>query len=579
MEKEILKNINSYNDFKNLDISKLPLLCKEINRVIINKCSETGGHIASNLGVNELIVALDYVFNLDEDKLIFDVSHQTYTHKIITGRKDRFIDTKTYSNSASFTNFNESKYDLFTLGHTSSSISLAYGMAKARDLKKENYNVIALIGDGSLSGGEAFEGLNNASTLKSNIIIVINDNDMSIADDVGYLYKNLYDLKINKGKSKNNIFKDLGYEYKYIEEGNDVLKLIEEFNKIKDINIPIIVHVHTLKGNGYGYAISNKEQWHYRAAFDIESGKLKKELGNTYEIINHDYFSALLNDRKDIILVTAGTPKNFGFNKFDREKYKDNFIDVGIAEQSAISLALGISKSGIKPIINISSNFLQRGFDQIAHEISLNSPDIIFLVGYGGYQKASCTHQNVLDILMISNIPNINYYAPCYKEEYLYLLDYSLRNSGTNFIRVPNGSPLSKDIKIKDINKYNYLIKEDTVALIGIGKTKEKTCEIHDILKKTNINSSVINALNISNIDYEFINELNKKHKLIVVIEDGFKDGGFGEKIISYAKNITVFNYGLNKKYYDFVDENIAYKDSDMDNESIISDILKFLQN
>lgn len=579
MEEEILKNINSYEDFKRLDISKLPFLCKEINKVIINKCSETGGHLASNLGVNELIVALDYVFNLNEDKLIFDVSHQTYTHKIITGRKEKFLDTKTYGNSASFSNYKESKYDLFTLGHTSSSISLGYGMAKARDLKKEKYNIISLIGDGSLSGGEAFEGLNNASTLKSNFIIVINDNDMSIADDVGYLYKNLYDLKLNKGESKHNIFKDFGYEYKYIEEGNDVLKLVEEFNKIKDINKPIVVHVHTLKGNGYNYAIENKEQWHYRAPFNIIDGKLKKEMGNTYEIINHNYFSNLLDKRKDVILVTAGTPKNFGFSKNDRDKYKDNFVDVGIAEQSAISLSLGISKNGIKPIVNISSNFLQRGFDQIAHEISLNSPDITFLVGYGGYQKASCTHQNVLDILMISNIPNINYYAPCYKEEYLYLLDYSLKNGGTNFIRIPNGLALSKNIKINDVNKYDYLINEDSVALIGIGKTKEKAFILHDLLKEKNINSSVINVLNISNVDIDFINNLTKKHQLIFVIEDGMKEGGFGEKLISFAKNITVFNYGLNKKYYDFVDENDAYKDSGMDNESILNDILKFFQN
>ncbi len=578
--KDILKDIDTYEDFKSLNEEDLSFLCENIKDLILYKTSVYGGHVASNLGDIELIVALEYVFDLNKDKLVFDVSHQTYTHKILTGRKNMFLDLKTYTNTASFTNINESKYDLFTLGHTSSSISIANGLALARNIKKEKYNVISLIGDGSFSGGEAFEGLNNVGKLKSNFIIILNDNDMSIANNSGALYKSLSYLKKHNGRGNHNIFKDFGFDYKYIEDGNNVNVLIEELSKIKDYKKPIVVHVHTEKGHGYSYALNNKEAWHYRFPFDINSGELKKYVGKTYETINREYFSNMLDTLDNVVLITAGTPKNFGFTSVERNKYKNRFIDVGIAEQTALSTALGISKNGLKPIVNISSNFLQRGFDQIAHEISLNKPNMILIVGYSGYQKASSTHQNVFDIPYISNIPNINYYSPCYLSEYISILQYAINNKGTFIIRQPYGVALENEIIVtKDIDSYSYLIKEKDIALIGVGLMKEKSKEIHNILKEKDISSSLINVLNISSLDTKFIDELIKTHKIIVTIEDGIKEGGYGYKVSSYlsSSNVKVLNYGLKKVYYDFIDLNEAFKDSKMDNETIVNDILKLL--
>ncbi len=576
-----LELVNSISDLKKLNIDQLISLSNEIREVLINRISITGGHFGSNLGIIELTIALHYVFSSPIDKIVFDVSHQTYTHKILTGRKDLFLNESKFNLSSGFTNYLENINDCFTVGHTSSSIALALGLAKSRDLSNKHYNVISLIGDGSLSGGIAFEALSNAALLSSNFIIIINDNEMSIAENHGSIYSILEKLRVDKKyrESPSNVFVQLGYKYDYLENGNDIEDLIGFFAKYKDISEPIVLHIHTKKGYGYELSYKDEENYHYRAPFNKENGENLYDAPRTFEVINGEYFKKKLEQNANICLICAGTPKNFNFSKELRNTYKNRFIDVGISEDLALLYGVGLSKGNTKPVVSLSSSFIQRAYDQIAHEVGLNKPNMIVLVDFAGVSKTSATHQGLFDVAMISAIPNITYLSPSSEEEYISMLDYCLNHEGTFFIRLYGGLLLHNSITVNENNltKFEYIIKENNIAIIGISKLSNFALELHDKLKKEGINSSVFVTHNLSYIDKDFLNELINNHKMIVTIEDTYLEGGFGEKISSYlgTRDVKVLNYGIKKTYIDNIDLNNIYHSNRIDINLIIEDILK----
>ncbi len=584
MKKEkyvILSKISNPKDLKKLSVIELKELANEIREVLINKISITGGHFGSNLGVIELTIALHYVFSSPKDKIIYDVAHQTYTHKILTSRKNLFLDESKYKLSSGFTNYLENENDIFTLGHTSTSIALALGLAKSRDLNNETFNVISLIGDGSLSGGIAFEAFSNASEIKSNFIIIINDNEMSIAENHGSIYSIIEKLRNDKQyrDSESNIFTQLGYKYDYLENGNNIEELVSFLTKYKDINSPIVLHIHTKKGYGYELSYLDKETYHYRNPFDIKTGKNLSFQARTFEVINREYFKNKLEENSNICLICAGTPKNFNFTKEERNTYKSRFIDVGISEDLALLYGVGLSKGNTKPIVSISSSFIQRAYDQIAHEIGLNKPNMIVLVDFCGVGKTSSTHQGSFDVSMISNIPNITYLSPSSEEEYISMLDYCLTHEGTFFIRLYGGEVLHNNISVNKDNlmKFEYLKEEENIAIIGTSKMYGFALSLHEKIKKEVGNNSVFVTHQLSTLDYDFLDNLIKKHKVLITIEDEYLDGGFGQKIASYlsSKNIKVLNYGIKKTYIDNIDLNDIYYSNRIDVDLIIEDILK----
>ena len=575
----ILDKINSPKDLKNLSIDEMNSLSGEMREIIIKKVNTTGGHMAPNLGIVEATIALHHVFNSPNDKFVFDVSHQCYPHKILTGRKDGFLNESDYQKYTGYTAPEESPHDMFKVGHTSTSISLACGLAKARDLKGENYNVITIIGDGSLSGGEALEGLNFASKLNSNFIIIVNDNQMSIAQNYGGLYDNLAHLRETKGEAKNNFFKTLGYDYCYIENGNNIETLIEEFKKIKDINHPLIVHLVTEKGHGLTQAINNKEKFHW-----IMPGELNEkpvlDMPESYTSITVDYFLNKAKDDSSFAVVNAATPGVFGLTKEVREKLGKQYIDVAIAEEHAIGMISGMAKNGAKPVFCVMSSFIQRTYDQLSQDLCLNSNPATILIYWGGITDSDATHLTTFDISMMSNIPNLVYLAPTTKEEYLKMLDWSVEQTQYPVaIRVPNIELISTGIEDKTdysiLNKYQITKKGDTVALLGLGSFYFKAVEVAKLLEKEGINATIINPKFITGIDVELMEELKKDHKVVVTLEDGELNGGFGEKIARYfgASDIKVLNYGSHKEFSDRIPLDELYTKYRLHNELILEDI------
>lgn len=584
----ILDKINFPSDMKNLSNEELLELCTEIREQMIIRLSNTGGHVGSNLGMIEATVALHYVFNSPIDKIIFDVSHQSYTHKLLTGRKEAYTNPNKYSSVSGFTNPLESEHDIFSIGHTSTSISLACGVAKARDLKGETSNVIAVVGDGALSGGEALEGLNNASTLNSNLIIVVNDNDMSIAENHGGLYQNLKSLRESNGKSDCNFFKALGFDYYFVKDGNNVEDLVELFEKVKDINHPTIVHMCTVKGKGYSIAEQNKEKWHFQGAFDIATGKslrLVDKTQETYENITRDYLKRKMKEDKNIIAITAGTPKVLGFDEQTRQEFKEQFIDVGIAEEHAVAFASGIAKNGGKPLFGVSSSFIQRTYDQLSQDLALNNSPAVILVFFNGITSESQTHLGVFDIPLISNIPNIVYLAPTCKEEYLSMLDWGLNQIiYPVVIRVPGIIAKSRNTEIQtdydNLNKYEIVEKGSKVAILALGKFFDLGIKVKEKLEgKSNIKATLINPRYITGIDNEVLEKLKEKHELVITLEDGVIDGGFGEKIARFYgnSNMKVLNFGAKKEFVNHVKIEELYEKYHLNEDLIVSDILNIL--
>lgn len=580
----ILDKVNTPVDLKSLSIEEMKTLAGEMRELIIKKVNTIGGHMAPNLGIVEATIALHYVFNSPVDKIVYDVSHQCYPHKILTGRKEGFTDPDKYLKYTGYTAPEESEHDLFKVGHTSTSVSLATGVAKARDLKGENGNVIALIGDGSLSGGEALEGLDNAATLKSNIIIVVNDNDMSIAENYGGLYANLKLLRETNGQAESNLFKSLGFDYYYLEEGNNVEKLIETFKKVKDIDHPVVVHIHTLKGCGLEVAEKNKEFFHWimpGALDDFGKTSTNTEVED-YNSITKDFILRKAKEDKIVIAINAGTPGVFGFTKDYRTELGEQYTDVGIAEEHAVAYSSALATCGAKPVFCVMSSFIQRTYDQMSQDLALNNSPITMLVYWGGLSSADATHLCSFDIPLISNIPNMVYLSPATKEEYLAMLEYSLKQTKHPVaIRVPNvwvstGVEDKTDYSI--LNKFKVETQGEKVAILGLGNFLGLAFEVKEELKKKfGFDATVINPKFASGIDEELLQELKQNHKLVITLEDGQLDGGFGEKVARYYGNsdMKVLNFGGKKEFTDRVSIEELYAKYHLTKELIVDDISK----
>lgn len=578
-----IENINSPADVKKLNIMQLNVLAEEIRHALLTRASRHGGHFGPNFGMVEAIIAMHYVFDSPKDKIVFDVSHQCYPHKMLTGRKDAYLYEEHYDDVSGYTNPHESEHDFFTVGHTSTSISLACGLAKARDLKGEDGNVIAVIGDGSLSGGEALEGLDFASELNSNMIIIANDNDMSIAENHGGLYTNLKLLRETNGQAECNLFKAMNLDYIYVDKGNDIASLIEAFEKVKDTKKAVVVHINTLKGKGYAPAEQNKEKWHWHMPFDIATGEsLFKDEEPDFSDASLEYLLKKMDEDKSVVAITAGTPTVMGFTADMRAKAGKRFVDVGIAEETAVALASGIAANGGKPVFGVYSSFIQRAYDQITQDVCINGNAVTFAVFAGSvYGMNDVTHLGLQDIPMLNSIPGLIYLAPVTKEDYIAMLDWSLtQNEYPVAIKVPGGSMISTGVPVtKDFSKldtYEITKKGSRVAILGLGTFYENAVKAADILKTSHgIDATVINPYYISGIDANTLNELKKDHAVVATLEDGYLEGGFGVKIAAYygSSDMKVLNFGIKKEFIDRYDVAEVLKDNHLTPEQIAEDI------
>ena len=578
-----LENIYSPADVKKLSVKELNELSDEIRVSLLQKLSEHGGHFGPNFGMVEATIALHYVFNSPKDKIVFDVSHQSYVHKMLTGRKNAFLHPEEYDLVSGYTEPQESEHDFFVIGHTSTSVSLASGLAKGRDLTGGNENIIAVIGDGSLSGGEAFEGLDYAAELGTNMIIIVNDNQMSIAENHGGLYRNLKELRDSNGQCECNFFKAMGLDYIYVNDGNDVQALIEAFSKVKDIQHPIVVHINTLKGKGYACAEQDKETYHWRTPFNPETGEAKVSYEEEdYSEMTAQYLLKKMKEDKRVVTITSGTPAVLGFTPDRRKEAGKQFVDVGIAEEHAVALASGIAANGGKPVYGVYSTFIQRSYDQLSQDLCINNNPAVLLVFWGTLSGMNdVTHLCFFDIPLISNIPNMVYLAPTCKEEYLAMLEWSIRqNEYPVAIRVPAtdvitcGEPVETDYSV--LNRYNVTHRGAKVAILALGSFYGLGQSVASLLKeKANIDATLINPRYITGVDNELMDELKADHELVITLEDGVLDGGFGEKIARYydATNMKVLNFGAKKEFVDRYDIQEFLRANHLTDEQIVEDI------
>lgn len=579
-----LEKIDNPSDLKKLNIDECAGLANEIRCALLTTVSKTGGHLASNLGVVEVTIAMHYVFDSPQDKIVFDTSHQCYTHKILTGRKEAFLNPEKYKKYSGYTNPEESEHDYVQIGHTSTSISFACGLAKARNLRCGSENIVALIGDGSLGGGQALEGLNcGGSEIEGNFIIIFNDNDMSIAENHGGIYKSLKLLRESEGKAENNIFKFFGYDYIFVKEGNDVHKLISVLQKIKNIDHPIVVHICTEKGKGYEWAEKNREEAHFVKSFDLEAGiKTNKILGERYDIIVRDYLLNKMKTDPTVAVLTAAMPVVLSFSEEKRQEAGKQYIDVGIAEQHAISMAGGIAQNGGKPVFCTRSTFYQRAYDQISQELCINKLAVtMILINASIYAPTDVTHMGLFDIPMLSNIPNLVFLAPTNKQEYLAMLDWSIEQKEHPVaIRAPrNGVFYAKDAVDTDygeLNKYKLTMEGRGIAVIAVGDFYQMGEEVAAAIQvKLHVKPTLINPRYITGIDEELLLALEQEHKLVVTLEDGVLDGGFGQKIAGYysKSHMRVMNYGFKKEFFDYYDVKAALIENRLSPELIVEDI------
>ena len=578
-----IEKINQPTDAKNLNSEQLHILADEMRQALLQKLSKHGGHFGPNFGMVEATIALHYVFNSPTDKIVYDVSHQSYPHKMLTGRKDAFLYEDKYDDVSGYSNPDESDHDFFTIGHTSTSVSLACGLAKGRDLKGDSENIIAVIGDGSLSGGEALEGLDFASELNSNLIIVVNDNDMSIAENHGGLYKNLKQLRDTDGKSECNLFKSMGLDYVFVKDGNDIDSLITAFEQVKDSTYPVVVHICTQKGKGYKIAEENKENWHYCGPFNLETGKsnMSQDGGEDYSSMTADILLKKMKEDKTVVGITSATPTVFGFTEDKRKEAGSQFVDVGIAEETAVALASGIAKNGGKPVYGVYSTFIQRTYDQLSQDLCINSSPATILVYWASvYGMNDVTHLGIYDIPMMSNIPNLVYLAPTTKEEYLAMLDWSIeQNDHPVAIRVPisvvsDGKKVTKDFS--KLNEYEVTQNGSKIAIVALGSfysVGAKTAEI--IENKTGVKPTLINPIYITGTDDKLLEQLKESHDIVITVEDGVLDGGFGEKIARFYGNsdVKVLNYGLKKEFLDRYNPEEIVKANRLTPEQIAEDV------
>ena len=584
-----LEKINGPADVKKLNIGQLNILADEVRHFLIEKLSNYGGHVGPNLGMVEATVALHYVFNSPVDKIVFDVSHQSYAHKILTGRKQAFMDSSHYSDVTGYSEPSESEHDHFVIGHTSTSVSLACGLAKGRDLTGGKENIIAVIGDGSLSGGEAFEGLDVAgSELRSNFIVIVNDNQMSIAENHGGLYKNLQLLRDTDGKSENNIFKALGLDYLYVAEGNDIASLIDAFRKVKDIDRPVVVHINTLKGKGLKYAEEDKEKWHYEAPFNIETGESKFNSDEAdYGDLTARYLLDKMPSNPGLVAITSGTPSVFGFSKPLREQAGRQFLDVGIAEETAVAMSSGIAKQGGKPVWGVYSTFIQRTYDQLSQDLCINDNPALMLVFWGGIEGMNdVTHTCFYDISLLANIPNLIYLAPSCREEYFAMLDWAIAyREHPVAIRVPLGGVISRaDVEAEGVDwsipAYEITRKGSRVAILGLGNYHQLGEKVCSLLESQGTEATLINPRIITSLDKEILDALKSDHELVVTLEDGQIDGGWGEKVARYYgdSDMKVLVRGQRKQFEDHYVVEELLKENRLTPELITEDVLNILR-
>lgn len=584
-----LETISSPSDVKALPQAVLLQLAQEIRETLLTKLSEHGGHIGPNLGLVETTIALHTVFSSPIDQIVYDVSHQSYVHKMLTGRKDAFLFASHYDDVSGYSNPMESEHDMFNIGHTSTSISLACGLAKARDVKGETGNVIALIGDGSLSGGEAFEGLNNAAEAGTNMIIIVNDNEMSIAENHGGLYQNLQNLRDTLGLASNNFFKAMGLGYEYVEDGHDINALIETFQKVKDTTSPVVVHIHTIKGKGYSFAQEEKEAWHWGMPFDVTTGQSKFSFGKEgYDELTATYLLEELKKDARVVAITSGTPAVFGFDAKRRKEAGKQFVDVGIAEEHAVAFASGIAAKGGKSVYGVYSTFLQRCYDQLSQDLCINqNPALLLVFSASIYGMNDVTHLGIFDIAMMSHIPNLVYLAPTSKEEYMAMLKWGLHQGQYPVaIRVPANAMISTGVEdttdYSILNTYEVKHAGSRVAILGLGKFFSLAQDVAQSLRENHqIDATLINPKFITGLDESLLTSLQAQHDIIITLEDGIVEGGFGQNIASFygPSHVKVKNYGIAKGFPDRYDPEQLMKANGMSETQIIDDILTMMKS
>lgn len=589
-----IEKIKSPAFLKGLNLEELNIVADETRQAVLNRVSKHGGHVGPNLGFVEATVALHYVFDAPKDKLVFDVSHQCYPHKVLTGRASGFLGNVDDMNAISgYSSPAECpEYDNFEVGHTSTSISLATGLQKARDIKGTDENIIAIIGDGSLSGGEAFEGLDEASELGTGIIVIVNDNEMSIAENHGGIYKNLRALRESRGTCEHNWFKAWGFEYKYLEEGNNIEKLIEVFKSVKGTDKPTVIHIHTEKGHGYAPAVANKEAWHWGLPFNLEDGSRPRKNDNgtmpqtapqeDYGTLFSDWMLREMKQDKTLIAVTAGTPTAAGFTVDKRNEAGKQHIDIGIAEEQAAAMISGMAKGGLHPVWTVYSTFIQRTYDQIAQDLCINSnPAVINVVGGGVNSMNDITHICLFDIPMLCSIPGLIYLAPTTCEEYFAMLRWAIQQDQKPVaIRVPSNSVVHTsepvDTEYGYEPKYKVIHKGKNVAIIAAGSFFQKGENVARLLTENGINATLINPRYLNDVDTDTLEGLKTDHQLVVTLEDGCKDGGFGERIASFygLSDMKVLVGGIKKGLYDRFDVNKLLSDNNLLDEQIVDEIL-----
>ena len=581
-----LEKINSPDDVKKLNVHELEVLAAEMRGALITRLSKHGGHFGPNLGFVDATVALHYVFNSPKDKIVFDVSHQCYPHKMLTGRKDAYLYEDKYDEVSGYSNPDESDHDFFTIGHTSTSVSLAAGLAKGRDLTGGSENIIAVIGDGSLSGGEALEGLDFSGEQSTNMIIVINDNDMSIAENHGGIYKNLKELRESGGKCECNLFRAMGLDYRFVADGNDIKSLISAFEEVKDIDHPVAVHIVTEKGKGYEIAENCKENWHFCSPFDIETGKPKfEDNSENYNDLTADFLLDKMKKDSSVVAIASAVPASMGFTEEKRRLAGRQFVDVGIAEEHAVALASGIAKNGGKPVYGTFSTFIQRTYDQISQDLCINGNSATILVFWASaFGMNDVTHLGIYDIAMLSNIPNLVYLAPVSRQEYFAMLNWSIEQKDYPVaIRVPMSiieADESVDTDYGTLNKYKIMKKGEKAAIIALGSFYQLGEQAAQLLEEMlGCEVTLINPRYITGTDDELLEELKKNHSVVATIEDGILNGGFGEKRARFygAGNMKVLHFGIEKAFYDRYNPQELLEENHLTPKQIADDILAVL--
>ena len=590
----LLTQTTTPEDVKALNRAELPQLCDEIRHAILESSAAVGGHVAPNLGVVELTVALHRVFNSPIDKIVFDVSHQTYAHKALTGRAYTYIDPKRFGEASGFANPDESEHDLFAMGHTSTSVSLGCGLAHARDLAGDVYNVITIIGDGSLSGGLAFEGFNNAAELDSNLIIIVNDNDQSIAENHGGLYRNLAELRASNGACERNIFRAMGLDYRYLDAGNDVLALVDALQELRDIDHPIVLHVSTAKGKGFEPAQSDPERWHHVGPFDMATGRKlcpghpSEPAPRTYADITGEALSAAIERDPQVVGITAATPYIMGFTPELRAAAGKQFVDVGIAEEHAVTFATALARSGAKPVFGVYGTFLQRAYDELWHDLCLNdAPATILVFGASIFGTTSETHLSFFDISMLGGLPNMHYLAPACMEEYLSMLSWSLdyrehpvaiRVPGIGLVSRPDLAP-AEDTDYSAV-RYNVVRQGRNVAVLALGDFFELGERMANRLAaEYGIEATLVNPRFATELDREFLDSLAAEHRVVVTLEDGILDGGWGERVACYlaCTPMRTRTFGIAKGFPDRYDSNELLAQNGMTVENMAAEAVRLL--